>query len=200
MKEITTARSLPDPILTFSMEITNAIMALTPAIGPSSIPTASASAKPASPVEMQPVLEAYLSLADALASDDAAGAEKAVGLLEADLARVQAAALTGEARHRFTELIGRLRQAVPVEAPKDIAAQRRLLGTIAPIMREYLSSFGHTLSFSIFEMFCPMAFEAMGAIWHQKGRDIRNPYFGAQMPLCGEVRSEPPPAQSRGGR
>ena len=35
-----------------------------------------------------------------------------------------------------------------------------------------------------------MAFNDAGAAWLQAGRDIRNPYFGASMLGCGDVREE----------
>jgi Cu(I)/Ag(I) efflux system membrane fusion protein len=42
----------------------------------------------------------------------------------------------------------------------------------------------------IFELYCSMAFNNRGAIWLQQDEDIRNPYFGAQMLKCGEVKRQ----------
>jgi hypothetical protein len=33
-----------------------------------------------------------------------------------------------------------------------------------------------------------MAFENEGASWLQRSKEIRNPYFGARMLRCGEIR------------
>jgi len=48
--------------------------------------------------------------------------------------------------------------------------------------------FGHAGPDSIYTAFCPMAFDNAGASWLQTSRQIANPYFGAMMPGCGEIR------------
>jgi Cu(I)/Ag(I) efflux system membrane fusion protein len=40
----------------------------------------------------------------------------------------------------------------------------------------------------ILQMHCPMAKGNQGADWLQSGEPLRNPYFGAAMPGCGEVK------------
>lgn len=49
--------------------------------------------------------------------------------------------------------------------------------------------FGHT-SGTLYETFCPMALGGEGASWLQTSKDIQNPYYGASMLTCGEVRQE----------
>lgn len=39
----------------------------------------------------------------------------------------------------------------------------------------------------LFRVHCPMAFNNRGADWVQRGREVRNPYFGASMLNCGEI-------------
>ena len=51
-------------------------------------------------------------------------------------------------------------------------------------------SFGHESSDSYYEIFCPMAFDNSGASWLSKEKDVNNPYFGASMLKCGEVKRE----------
>ncbi|RJP64483.1 MAG: efflux RND transporter periplasmic adaptor subunit [Candidatus Abyssobacteria bacterium SURF_17] len=140
--------------------------------------------------QMQPTLEAYLALSDELASDNAAQAATAIDSLRDALANVNMEGLGGETPTQFMRLLTPIKQAVPDESPKNIDARRKLLEAVSKPMGEYLRSFGHRFNFSLFEIFCPMAFEGKGAAWHQKDRDIRNPYFGQQMLKCGEVRHE----------
>jgi Cu(I)/Ag(I) efflux system membrane fusion protein len=42
----------------------------------------------------------------------------------------------------------------------------------------------------IYELFCPMAFGNRGATWLQGDPKIDNPYFGASMLRCGEVKRQ----------
>jgi Cu(I)/Ag(I) efflux system membrane fusion protein len=50
-------------------------------------------------------------------------------------------------------------------------------------------------------VFCPMAFDFKGALWLQRAAEIDNPFFGAAMLRCGEVRESfpPRPAPAAGG-
>ena len=45
--------------------------------------------------------------------------------------------------------------------------------------------FGHRGSETWHLAHCPMAFDNAGADWLQRGTQINNPYFGAQMLRCG---------------
>lgn len=140
--------------------------------------------------DMQPAIEEYLSLGEALASDDSAKAGEQTKALREKLDAAKKK-LSGHAGH----LAGMMLEAIPSEPPKDIAEQRKLFEKLSNTMSEYLKAFGHKSDSSIFEAFCPMAFDGKGAIWLQKGKEIRNPYFGKSMPTCGEIKQEFKPAE-----
>jgi membrane fusion protein, copper/silver efflux system len=38
----------------------------------------------------------------------------------------------------------------------------------------------------IYELHCPMALDAKGAVWLQKGEEVLNPYFGQSMLRCAD--------------
>ena len=40
----------------------------------------------------------------------------------------------------------------------------------------------------LYKAHCPMAFDDTGADWLQAGREVRNPYFGAEMLTCGAIQ------------
>jgi Cu(I)/Ag(I) efflux system membrane fusion protein len=144
--------------------------------------------------EMQPALDAYLALADALAADDAAKAAGAIVALKAALANAEGKGLSGDAHHKLGPLLDALRKALPADVPAEIAGQRKLLLAVTKPLGDCLRAFHHGMPFTIVEAYCPMAFDNKGAAWFQKGADIRNPYFGAQMLKCGEVKRELKPA------
>jgi Cu(I)/Ag(I) efflux system membrane fusion protein len=58
-------------------------------------------------------------------------------------------------------------------------------GTVISLV-EY---FGHTGDQTFREIYCSMAFENTGASWLQTDKQVQNPYFGARMLRCGEIRN-----------
>jgi Cu(I)/Ag(I) efflux system membrane fusion protein len=42
----------------------------------------------------------------------------------------------------------------------------------------------------VYELYCPMAFGNQGATWLQSDPQVDNPYFGASMLRCGEVKRQ----------
>ncbi|WP_044150569.1 DUF3347 domain-containing protein [Phaeodactylibacter xiamenensis] len=65
---------------------------------------------------------------------------------------------------------------------KQRAAFYQLSEALAPIFEEGLT--GGT----IYEQYCPMAFDNQGASWFSDSKEIRNPYFGDKMLTCGKVK------------
>jgi len=53
-----------------------------------------------------------------------------------------------------------------------------------------VETFGSNFETSLYLQFCPMAFGNKGAIWLAPSEEINNPYFGAMMLRCGEVRQQ----------
>ncbi|MEA3224871.1 MAG: hypothetical protein U9Q07_02900, partial [Planctomycetota bacterium] len=51
-----------------------------------------------------------------------------------------------------------------------------------------IGKFGIPQGKTLYKTYCPMAFDDKGADWLQLDEDILNPYFGASMLLCGEVK------------
>lgn len=39
-------------------------------------------------------------------------------------------------------------------------------------------------------IFCPMAFDSIGAYWISDSKTVQNPYMGSKMPICGDVKEE----------
>jgi hypothetical protein len=43
---------------------------------------------------------------------------------------------------------------------------------------------------TLYKDFCPMYNNKKGAFWLSETKEIRNPYYGKEMPRCGEVKEE----------
>ena len=85
--------------------------------------------------------------------------------------------------------LGRLGEALTaMEAAGDIEAARQAFEPLSMALLEAIEAFGIASDKAAYRTHCPMAFEWKGADWLQADEDIRNPYFGASMLTCGEVK------------
>ncbi len=69
---------------------------------------------------------------------------------------------------------------------KGIEAKRKEFEMIS----DALWSLTRTVKYSgqkLFYQYCPMAFDNKGAYWMSNQREIKNPYFGEIMPVCGSL-------------
>ena len=126
-----------------------------------------ASATPARPsptrAELQNVegtVQAYLRAAEALAADELSGF-------------IDAAAAAYDRQHLET---------------LDISAARQLFLEWSQALISHAESTPIEAANDLVVAYCPMAFDDSGAEWVQRGNQIRNPYFGASMLMCGSVR------------
>ena len=75
--------------------------------------------------------------------------------------------------------------ALKIAETSDLEEQRKLFSDLTqqmgPMFKEALS--GGT----IYQQYCPMAFNNEGAYWYSDVSEIRNPYFGDKMLKCGKV-------------
>jgi Cu(I)/Ag(I) efflux system membrane fusion protein len=114
-----------------------------------------------------------------------------VATLQNSLDVVNAGGLSREATVRWEEERALLALAAKkaIES-SSIASIRHHFGSMSRSVLALESTFRHADDTLRYEAFCPMAFEDQGASWLQFERDIRNPYFGASMLSCGEIRTE----------
>jgi membrane fusion protein, copper/silver efflux system len=135
--------------------------------------------------------EAYLVIGAALASDDFETASRAVPKGKGALETVDMKLLDGAAHTVWMDHLGRLGKALTaMEAAGDIEAARQAFEPLSMALLEAIQAFGMASDKPAFRTHCPMAFEWKGADWLQADEDIRNPYFGASMLTCGEVKGQ----------
>jgi Cu(I)/Ag(I) efflux system membrane fusion protein len=144
---------------------------------------------------LNPLYEAYLQVADALAADDFARARKALGDMPEAIAQVDVDLLESGALDRWRAARTDLDQAFQGNwEPSDIDDLRQRFETVSRTVLGIVEGFGHALGEPLYKAFCPMALQDKGASWLQAGKTIANPYFGHTMLRCGEIRQEFPPA------
>jgi Cu(I)/Ag(I) efflux system membrane fusion protein len=139
--------------------------------------------------QLKSVYDAYLEAQAALARDDFKAAQNALSELDKNVMSVSNKNLKGHAAHRWHELRDALHDvAQHANHWSDIDAARKAFEGISKAILDLERTFGHRGEETYYEVFCPMAFNNKGALWMQNHDTVDNPYFGASMLRCGEVR------------
>lgn len=134
---------------------------------------------------LKPVYAAYLDAQEALAADDLGGFAQAALDLRTAIGFVEEAGLVGETLGLWRRAAATLR----VEGgTTDIERARVRFEEMSNAAIALQRRFGHRGSEDWHLAHCPMAFANKGADWLQRGEPINNPYFGASMLRCGEIR------------
>lgn len=134
---------------------------------------------------LKPVYAAYLDAHEALAADDLGGFIQAAADLRTALDFVEEAGLVGEPIGVWRRAAAQLRVEPGIT---DIERARTRFRGMSEAFLALHRRFGHRGSEEWQLAHCPMAFDNKGADWVQRGVEIRNPYFGASMLQCGEIR------------
>jgi len=71
---------------------------------------------------------------------------------------------------------------------KDIEEQRDIFQILTAQVEDMIKKFGINEG-TVFNQYCPMAFNNKGANWLSDVDEIKNPYFGDVMLECGEVKA-----------
>jgi len=137
---------------------------------------------------LQPLYTEYLNFKDALAADDLAAAQNAAGKMQAALAKINMSVFTGESHNAWMKYSGALTNALQhVPHYKTMEEVRKAFqetsGAMIGLTRAF-NPYGKTL----YRQYCPMADGNKGADWLSLDKEIKNPYFGAAMPSCGETK------------
>ena len=141
--------------------------------------------------QLDSVLKGYLALQEALAGDDFEGAWAVAGQTAVSLKSVDMNLLEGAAHTAWMKALETIGPGLSATSEaQDISAARLGFGPLSQGLIEAVSTLGVTRNGPLFELFCSMAFDDKGASWLQADDDIRNPYYGAAMLKCGEVRRQ----------
>ncbi|MCL4742620.1 MAG: efflux RND transporter periplasmic adaptor subunit [Phycisphaerales bacterium] len=134
---------------------------------------------------LKPVYASYLDAQASLAADDLEGFIRAEADVARAIERVQEAGLVGEPLGAWRRAAASLRQPGRADSLED-ARERFLRMSEGAI--DLARRFGHLGAETWTLAHCPMAFDNRGADWLQRTETIANPYFGASMLRCGEIR------------
>jgi len=134
------------------------------------------------------VVQKYLLLQGALASDDKDGAAQAAGETLEMLSAVDMSLLSGKAHNVWMDNSMKLKTALDkIKEADEIEPMREGFEALSNELIVVVGQFGIYQDKTLYKFHCPMAFDNKGADWLQMHKDTRNPYFGASMLECGQV-------------
>lgn len=119
------------------------------------------------------VYQRYQQLTTALTDGKLAEAKIASNAIEAGAAEIKEGKAVAAAAARI------------VEAP-SVEKQRAHFATLSNALINLIENAG--VEGTVYVDYCPMALNNKGAYWLSTDQEIRNPYFGAEMLTCGEVK------------
>lgn len=132
----------------------------------------------------------YQHLTFALSSDnDKEAANAAKGMLEA-LPKVKSDGFSAEGKTTFEDIAADIKEHAEHISDNmgNIAHQREHLVTLSKDFYDIAKTFGTDKP--LYKVFCSMYDDNKGAYWLSDSKEIKNPYYGAEMLTCGEVQEE----------
>ena len=134
------------------------------------------------------VVTQYFKLKNALVKDQVTPAKSAGNDMSQVLAKVDASKFKGTEKTAWATVKNKLRDALAkVKGAKDIAELRKHFEQVSTEVIFLTENYGVNQDL-VYKDYCPMAFNNKGAYWLSETKEITNPYFGASMLACGEVK------------
>ena len=131
----------------------------------------------------QPVIDAYISLKDALIQSDVSLASSKSEALRKALEKMPVD--QREQTHNYWSILHKTSKKINKNV--SLEHQRKQFQTISDKLIEMVRNFDQ-LNDKLFVQFCPMADNNNGAFWISKEEQVLNPYFGNVMLKCGSVK------------
>lgn len=134
------------------------------------------------------VADAYFQVKNGLVKDKLDESQKALAAIDQSLSKVNMGLLKDQAHDKWMEMLKGMKDArEKLGSSKDIEEARKHFSMLSFHVLEMTETFGLNKEV-VYKDYCPMAFGDQGAYWLSEQKDITNPYFGASMLACGEVK------------
>ena len=137
------------------------------------------------------VVDEYIKLKDALTNDNAVSAKNQTKKIKIALQNVDMLLLLGDAHNVWMDALKSInKNIITIESNSNIEAQRKAFGLLSKDLSEVIDMLGVETANgkSLYLEFCPMADNENGSFWLSYDKEIANPFFGASMLTCGEVK------------
>lgn len=135
---------------------------------------------------IKPVLNAYITLKDALVSSNYEQAIQNAKSLGNSIDAVNSNNLNKATQKLWIKVLVDLKNEVNLMATAtDIDKQRDYFVTLSKHMYSLVKV--NKLNKPVYYQFCPMANNGKGANWLSMENKVKNPYYGSEMLTCGKV-------------
>jgi Cu(I)/Ag(I) efflux system membrane fusion protein len=139
---------------------------------------------------LTPLFDKYFLLKEALVKDDFKTSKKHAAALLKQLNKINMTVFKGEAHNIWMEQSSTIKKALTaIEKEDNIKGIRQHFITLSNSFIQLAKAF-KPFQERVFIQHCPMTNNNSGADWISKSEEILNPYFGASMLNCGNVKEE----------
>jgi len=133
------------------------------------------------------IITDYLSLKNALVSDDDKAAASAGKKLFATLNKVEMKDVPADKHMEYMDIADNAKENAEHIGDNvgNILPQREHLASLSEDIYDLIELFGSPQK--LYQDHCPMFKDSKGAIWLSENKEIKNPYYGSKMISCGEI-------------
>jgi hypothetical protein len=135
--------------------------------------------------DVSAVIEAYLSIKDALVNDDQEKAATAGKSLASALGEMNMSQVSEGQKAEANEIIEVAKNHGEHIAESEIDHQREHFEALGKDMKDLIAITGTDRK--LYQQYCPMYNDNKGGMWLSDSEEIRNPLFGSKMLKCGKV-------------
>jgi Cu(I)/Ag(I) efflux system membrane fusion protein len=139
--------------------------------------------------QLDNLLDNYFEIKDRLVGDDLKSAIDGSTVFLKSLQQIDMSLLKGDAHMYWMNEASLLKDAITgMTEANNIAEVRVLFKQLSASLIKAMRAFGANDNDDNYVQFCSMASDNSGAYWMSTTAEIRNPYYGAQMLKCGEIK------------
>ncbi len=140
-------------------------------------------------VQLYQAVSEYVKLKDGFFASDEKLADKYVKSMKSMLGQVNMELLEKQEHMAWMDMLKLINFSLDqILKGKNIDEKRVGFRDLSKYISTSIEKFGVKSDKPLYLEFCPMADDNRGAFWISAEKEIRNPYFGEQMPGCGEVK------------
>jgi hypothetical protein len=136
------------------------------------------------------IVAAYLELKNALTNDNGNDAASAAKKISTEIANVDESTLAADQKKVYSDVKDDIKEYAEHFGSNgsNIAHHREHFDLLSQDIIDLVKATGTTQT--LYRDFCPMYNNKKGAPWLSETKEIKNPYYGKEMPECGEVKEE----------
>jgi membrane fusion protein, copper/silver efflux system len=139
-------------------------------------------------MQLNSVLEQYIILKNDLVKDDSISASHSAEKLNQILMKVDMKLLSGDSHKIWMKLFNDMNgYTQKIGATSNLNDQRNAFSGLSDQLYRAIKTYT-LMGKTVYYQFCPMFNNGKGAFWLSEIKEIKNPYYGAEMLSCGETK------------